>query len=536
MPWMSNTAIDRSFKFNPIYDVNQKSDSPTIVVKPTQVVPSGSSSATNVSSIPIENASPVDGNSYAEFFPLYNIMLGKTTYSEAEAMGYKVEGGSIEINDLDFRCNNKEKIFKEIYFSRFDAMPEKWLRLGFDWQLPYNEWLALFQKKGFTIKHLQLPTTERYNKRRALRAEFVATSPDNSFELKLYFAYGNEREEGWKTDSKNSLFSITTKLLQLPSVMPPTTKLYVTTSPSGAMVYLDDIKIGTTPIEGKEILRGIHQVKICKEEYADKTFTQTFGNNPVILNEVWNDKIKPQTVFSITSTSSDKTTYTVNDVSFTMVKVAGGTFTMGSPDSDSEASKDEKPAHPVTLSSFSIGETEVTQALWQAVMGRNPSKFTGNLQYPVENVSWYDCQEFIRKLNSITGITFRLPTEAEWEYAARGGSQSRGYKYSGSNTLDDVAWYKDNSSSTPQPVKAKWRNELGLYDMSGNVWEWCADWEGYTYYASSPQSNPKGPSSGDYRVCRGGSWCFARGFRVAERHSYSPSWRNDTGLRLVQQF
>ena len=149
----------------------------------------------------------------------------------------------------------------------------------------------------------------------------------------------------------------------------------------------------------------------------------------------------------------------MNGVSFTMVRVTGGTFTMGASSGDSDAASNEKPAHQVTLSSYSIGETEVTQALWQAVMGSNPSYFTGNLQRPVERVSWKKCQAFIRKLNSLTGATFRLPTEAEWEYAARGGSQSRGYKYSGSDNLGTVAWYDDNSSSTTHPVKGKQPDE-----------------------------------------------------------------------------
>jgi len=242
-----------------------------------------------------------------------------------------------------------------------------------------------------------------------------------------------------------------------------------------------------------------------------------------------------QKTVSSSTTSSNKKTYTVNGVSFTMVRVAGGTFTMGASSGDSEAHDNEKPAHQVTLSSYSIGETEVTQALWQAVMGSNPSHFTGNLQRPVERVSWNECQAFIRKLNSLTGATFRLPTEAEWEYAARGGSQSIGYKYSGSDNLGSVAWYSDNSSGTTHPVKGKQPNELGLYDMSGNVWEWCADWYDSSYYSSSPSSNPKGPSAGSYRVNRGGSWNYNAWLcRVSDRSYNTPSATYDNlGLRLV---
>ena len=184
-----------------------------------------------------------------------------------------------------------------------------------------------------------------------------------------------------------------------------------------------------------------------------------------------------------------------------MVFVEGGTFKMGA---KGKVPLNEKPAHQVTLTSFSIGRYEVTQEEWQAVIGSNPSYFKG-AKRPVESVSWNDCQEFIRKLNAMTGKHFRLPTEAEWEYAARGGNRSRGYKYAGSNDLNSVAWYEDNSGNQTHEVGSKQPNELGLYDMSGNVTEWCQDWYDSKYYSSSPQSNPQGPSSGTYyRVIRGG--------------------------------
>ena len=217
------------------------------------------------------------------------------------------------------------------------------------------------------------------------------------------------------------------------------------------------------------------------------------------------------------------------NVSFNMVFVEGGTFQMGS--NDSEAHSDEKPVHSVTLNDYYIGETEVTQELWEAVMGSNPSVFKGSKK-PVEMVSWNNCQEFIMKLNRLTGRDFRLPTEAEWEYAARGGNKSQGYKYSGSNTIDDVAWYDENSLST-HPVGTKAPNELGLYDMSGNVWEWCSDW--YGDYSSSSQTNPTGSSSGSGRVLRGGSWCRdAQCCRVAFRDNNALGLRFDyNGFRLV---
>ena len=216
-----------------------------------------------------------------------------------------------------------------------------------------------------------------------------------------------------------------------------------------------------------------------------------------------------------------------------MVYVSSGTFTMGgTSEQGSDAYDDEKPTHNVTLSSYYICKYEVTQALWRAVMGSNPSNFKGD-NLPVENVSWNDCQTFINRLNSYTGRNFRLPTEAEWEFAARGGNYSRHYKYSGSNYIGDVAWYDDNSGNRTHPVGTKQPNELGLYDMSGNVYEWCSDW--YGSYSSYSQSDPTGPNSGSDRVDRGGSWYdFARFCRSSFRDFDSPGCSfNYLGLRLV---
>ena len=219
---------------------------------------------------------------------------------------------------------------------------------------------------------------------------------------------------------------------------------------------------------------------------------------------------------------------TVNGVSFKMIAVKGGTFQMGSDD----VFDDVKPVHWVTLSDYYIGETEVTQELWNAVMGSNPSKFTGNMQRPVEKVTWNDCQTFISKLNQLTGETFRLPTEAQWEYAARGGNKSKGYTYSGSNEIDDVAWYWENSYYITHPVKTKAPNELGIYDMSGNVDECCSDW--YGSYSSAAQTDPTGPSTGSDRVSRGGGWGnYAANCRVAKRFSTSAFSSYDLGLRLA---
>lgn len=216
--------------------------------------------------------------------------------------------------------------------------------------------------------------------------------------------------------------------------------------------------------------------------------------------------------------------FEVKGVTFKMIEVKGGTFTMGALPNDEDANDDEKPAHSVTLSSFSIGETEVTQLLWQAVMENNPSEFKG-ANRPVENVSWYDCQEFIDKLNSLLieqlkGKLFRLPTEAEWEFAARGGNKSKGYLYSGSNTLADVAWFDENSDGQTQSVGSLKPNELGIYDMSGNLWEWCAG---------------GGGSSSMYRWSRGGSWYNDARYCRSSCCDYSfPDHRdNNHGLRLV---
>ena len=218
---------------------------------------------------------------------------------------------------------------------------------------------------------------------------------------------------------------------------------------------------------------------------------------------------------------------------------------MGASGDYAEYYDNELPTHQVNLSTYYIGQTEVTQELWQAVMDNNPCKFNGepygtNLKRPVENVSWTDCQEFISKLNEMTGKSFRLPTEAEWEYAARGGKMSLGYVFSGSDNFEDVAWcnipleLEGTLGYGTQTVATKYPNELGLYDMSGNVWEWCQDWFGS--YNADAQTNPTGPETGTCRVCRGGSWlgvpesCFV----FLRNYVYRPSMRSSiVGLRLA---
>ena len=240
---------------------------------------------------------------------------------------------------------------------------------------------------------------------------------------------------------------------------------------------------------------------------------------------------KPETTPRGTA-SYQNLTIGVGDVNFVMVKVSGGTFTMGATSEMENPWDNEKPTHQVTLSSYYIGETEVTQALWKAVMGSNPSYDKGD-DLPVECVSWNDCQTFVSKLNALTGKNFRLPTEAEWEFAACGGNHSRHTQYGGSSRIDDVAWYGDNSGGKTHPVKAKQPNELGIYDMSGNVWEWWQDGDGS--YSSSAQTNPTGASSGSDRVYRGGGWVSSpRYCRSSNRIGNTPEGSyNDLGLRLA---
>ena len=234
------------------------------------------------------------------------------------------------------------------------------------------------------------------------------------------------------------------------------------------------------------------------------------------------------------STSGSVITIPVKEgINIEMVKVEAGNFDMGATPEMQNPFEDEKNVHNVTLTNnYYIGKYEVTQSLWQAVMWSNSSNFKGD-DLPVEMVSWDDCLDFLSKLNSITGKKFRLPTEAEWEYAARGGKKSRGYQYSGSNTLGDVAWYANNSANKTHAVGTKQPNELGIYDMTGNVWEWCQDW--YGSYGDSPRINPMGAVGGGYHVFRGGSWdCSARLCRSSCRDCITSGNRYGyLGLRLA---
>ena len=318
--------------------------------------------------------------------------------------------------------------------------------------------------------------------------------------------------------------------------------LSVNYKPFGADVYVDGKKLGQSPRVFNGLLVGNHLVEVRKDGYATdrKTVTISEGQTASITGTLASNAVASSNTSGYSSSSSSMASGSnaisipVKDgISIDMVKVEAGTFMMGATSEMKDPYSDKKPVHQVTLTNdYYMGKYEVTQALWQAVMGSNPSNFKGD-NLPVETVNWNDCQEFISKLNSLTGRKFRLPTEAEWEYAARGGKKSRGYQYSGSRKISDVAWYEGNSRSKTHPVGRKQANELGIYDMSGNVWEWCSDW--YGSYSSSSQTNPMGSDSGAKRVRRGGSWChIARICRSSYRSGDAPDCRGlYLGLRLA---
>lgn len=310
--------------------------------------------------------------------------------------------------------------------------------------------------------------------------------------------------------------------------------MVLTSSPADAVVYIDNKKVGTSPVIVNELLIGTHTIRLEKDGYdQQETMVLIAENQESVLDFTLSRIFIDSIIMSATPQGTIVDTITVNGVSFNMIKVEGGSFVMGgTSEQGGDAWTDEKPMHQVTLSDYYIGETEVTQELWQAVMDTNPNYFKGS-NLPVEKVSWNDCQTFIAKLNELTGKQFRLPTEAEWEYAARGGNKSKIYKYAGSNTLSHVAWYADNSGSKTHPVKQKNPNELGLYDMSGNVYEWCQDT--YGNYTTRQQTNPTGSVDGYYRVYRGGSWSDDTGYcRVSFRgNDKTTSADNYIGLRLV---
>lgn len=301
--------------------------------------------------------------------------------------------------------------------------------------------------------------------------------------------------------------------------------LKIVSAPSGAAIWLDGKNTGkTTPEILEEIALGNHKVVLKLAGYKDNSEQISLTSGKRIECSIELTKI-PQSILSTSSTPKQNFTETVFGINMKMVYVAGGDFMMGgTSEQGSEAENDEKPLRRVTLSDYYIGAFEVTQGQWEKVMGTNPSYFRKGSDYPVENVSWEEARAFCQELSRKTGKNYVLPTEAQWEYAARGGNKNEGTKYSGSVSVDAVAWYDGNSGSSTHPVGTKRPNVLGLYDMSGNVWEWCSDW--YGAYPSTPQTNPVGPSSGSFRVYRGGSWGSNAGrCRVSFRGSNSPGYR-----------
>ena len=309
--------------------------------------------------------------------------------------------------------------------------------------------------------------------------------------------------------------------------------LYVKSNPSGAKIFLDGKNIGvSTPSKIDNVLIGSHKVTVMfegnKQENVDiKVNKDEIATVDVNLSDV---KATPKLP------SSTERTFTVGGVTFKMKLVKAGTFQMGSTTGDS----DEAPVHNVTISKdYYMGETEVTQALWKAVTGNSPtadgvpwsSNYGLGDNYPAYYISYEDVQSFIKKLNRKTGENFRMPTEAEWEFAARGGSNGMGYTYSGSNRIRNVAWFMSGKTCL---VKTKSANELGIYDMSGNVFEWCSDW--YGKYNSNDLANPTGPATGVSRVNRGGSWLSNNDTfcRSANRNGSVPSYRShNLGFRLA---
>ena len=327
-------------------------------------------------------------------------------------------------------------------------------------------------------------------------------------------------------------------------------------SPSSAMVLVDSKLVkGTNGVVKTSLSVGQHSYMVICDGYESEEGTVKLkASSPSNLQiSLSKDNTNSTTATVTETTSSIPNSVIPNPVSSTntatkpnslaihlkkgivieLMKVEAGSFTMGAASAKEKPDDNEKPAHEVSLSrNYYIGKYEVTQEVWKAVMGSNPSKFKGT-NLPVEMVSWKDCLKFIAKLNRMTGLQFRLPTEAEWEYAARGGNKSKGYQYSGSDNLEEVAWYDENSGKRTHQVGTKKANELGIYDMSGNVMEWCQDWFGF--YVGSLGKDPSGPYTGTFRINRGGCWYSYPWYcRSSSRNKQSPddSYFN-LGLRLA---
>ncbi len=323
---------------------------------------------------------------------------------------------------------------------------------------------------------------------------------------------------GGYADYSDSITIEEGKTAQVSAALSKAVAITVSSTNPAARFFIDGKEQGTASGQ-KQTTPGTHIVRLVAEGWREFTDTILVTEQQLTFN------------LPMEEINQARRTITVDQVTFTMIRVDGGTFLMGTTsERDTLATAAEQPAHQVTLTSYYIGETEVTQELWQSVMGTNPSSFP-DPQKPVESVSWRDCQTFIEKLNAKTGMKFRLPTEAEWEFAARGGTKSGGYRYSGGNSLTDVAWYNGNSGASTHEVKTKQPNELGIYDMTGNVWEWCQDL--YERYNAGSQKNPLNTN----RVNRGASWLEEPvDCRVTYRDYVAPDNRfGYLGLRLALQ-
>jgi formylglycine-generating enzyme required for sulfatase activity len=346
-----------------------------------------------------------------------------------------------------------------------------------------------------------------------LNGKLVGTTPQILRDL-LVGDYELELRKAGYGSTKQTVTVKEGQTVEVNLTLASTGSIAFTSEPSGADLYLNGTYKGRTPYTASDLPAGSYTYELRKEGY------ETLSASAVV------DAGKTAQIYKLLSSSRKA-------IEPEMVRVEGGTFTMGcTSEQGGDCYDSEKPTHQVTVSGFQMGKYEVTQAQWRVVMGNNPSSFSGCDDCPVENVSWNDAQAYIAKLNQQTGKKYRLPTEAEWEFAARGGNKSKGSKYAGGTDIGSVAWYSSNSSSKTHAVGEKQANELGIYDMSGNVWEWCEDW--YGDYSSSPQTNPKGPQNGSYRVLRGGSLYYdAKYCRVSYRDLSNPDLRFNYGFRLV---
>lgn len=321
------------------------------------------------------------------------------------------------------------------------------------------------------------------------------------------------------------------QVVRLAPLEPILSKVNVISDPFAADVIIDGKVVGQTPLALDKIMVGDYYVTIKKDGFAPVVKKVTVEENKVV---------NINTTLTQSGSSSKNVVLPITEFC-DMVKVRGGYFKMGGTiEQAGLVDADEFPVHEIKLDDFYIGKFEITQAQWESIMGSNPSNFKlgKDENLPVNQVSYDDIQKFLEKLRAKTGLNYRLPTEAEWEYAARGGSASKGTVYSGSNAIDSVAWNTINSGGGPHLGGTKAPNELGIYDMSGNVWEWCSDWYGAKYYELSADiKNPQGPSSGTYRIIRGGGpndRYPEKSCRVSNRSNELPSKNGDTlGFRLA---